>query len=169
MAFGLGFRDQELRSGSRDGGAGKGGEPAGWWVASIMLSTHPGSQDQHAEQTNWERPRRHTCLGLRSQRIRKGLSVLVGSRGSFLLRIPTHNLSFVKVWGLGFIPVCTKNHLFQVFLGWEYSQTLGAPPTKPFSENHTLNTNSKNFYKWTSVSMTSQTRFKTIHEAWHPE
>ena len=92
-----------------------------------------------------------------------------GEWGSFLPKIPTHNLSFVKVWGLGSILVCTKNNLFKMFMGWEYSQTLGAPPTKPFPENHTLNTNSKNFYKWTSVSMTSQTRFKTIHEIWHPE
>ena len=75
-----------------------------------------------------------------------GRAVCVGGEwGSFLPKIPTHNLSFVKVWGLGSILVCTKNNLFKMFMGWEYSQTLGAPPTKPFPENHTLNTNSKNF------------------------
>ena len=118
--------------GRRDGGAGKRDKPSGWWVDSVMLFTHPRSQDQPAQQTNWKRPRKHPCLSLRSQWTREGLCVLAGSGGSFLLGIPTHNLSFVKNWGLGFILVCTKNNLFNIFLGWEYSQTLGAPPTEPF-------------------------------------
>lgn len=28
--------------------------------------------------------------------------------GNSLLRIPTHNPSFMKIWGLGSTPMCTK-------------------------------------------------------------
>lgn len=92
-------------------------------VSPECLSTHPGSQDQHAEIKIGKDPGEHTWLkpevSADTEKVEVGYG---GERGSFLL--PGFPLQTIVKVRLGFIPVCTKNHLFQVFLGWEYSQII---------------------------------------------